>query len=372
MRINKLYINSRFYRLVTGVFLLSFSLSSPAPAGNWSGAGFDPALMGRVDVVAEGIVRIECTNGITARIFSPDYLREGIEITPAGPVLTLDDGERIDMISDIEDPRIFNRGDGAFHPFGTDDVIQALGEIECTGMALVIDVYLLPFPRCTILSSTTRGRDIFLSPHVRELSFEGAAFIVTHETGHCFQNRYLPPGSTDRWNEYKRLRGIDNEAVFNAYAEHAYRPAEIFAEDFRVLFGGAAARYDGRIENPDLSSPGLVAGLEEFYEALTVAVPLDRAIARVDNYPNPFNPATEVKITFTDAYEMSGERITVRIYDVAGSFVRELFSGISAGRDLRLEWDGKDSRGETVASAAYFCMVRRGAETVTRKLLLIK
>lgn len=357
-----------------GVLLLSCLLPGPRAAFGWSGDGseFDPNLVKRVDPIAEGILRIECVNGITARIFYPEYLLRRIEGSAAGPVLTLDNGERIVMITDIADPRIPNKGDGEFHPFRADDVVRSLGEIACDGMAMELDVYLLPVPRRELLSSSTRGSDMFLSPQVRELSFEGAAFIVTHEAGHVYQNRYLPLAGGSRWSEYEYLRGIENEAVFNGSAEHAYRPVEIFAEDFRVLFGGEAARYDGRVENPDLPAPGLVAGLEEFFESLNDVMPADGAIARVDNYPNPFNPATEVWISFTDAYPVTSGRVTVRIYDVSGAFVRELFSGIAAARNLRLEWDGRNSRGETVASAAYFCMVRAGSEIVTRKLMLVK
>lgn len=367
-----LYRISRTLRAPAASLLLALLLAHSVPAMAGGGSGYDPALVERIDQVAAGITRVEFTNGITARIFSAEYLGSRIESSAADDLLVLDNGDRIAVISDIDDPRILNPGDGTFYPFGTDDVIQALGEIHCEGMALEIDCYLLPLPRSDFLSSSTRGSDIFLSPQVRELSFAGAAFIVTHETGHAFQNRYLPLGDTAGWNEYRRLRGIENEAVYNNTASHAYRPVEIFAEDFRVLCGGDAAHYDGRVENGELPPPETIAGLAPFFESIAAAAPPPAAIARVDNYPNPFNPDTRIQVSFTDGFASTGRRVSVRIYDVAGRFVRELFAGAISGRDLRLEWNGRDEGDRRVASAAYFCMVRAGEETVTRKLLLIQ
>ena len=49
------------------------------------------------------------------------------------------------------------------------------------------------------------------------------------------------------------------------------RPHEIFAEDFRALFGGPTANYSGTIENPGLVHPGAVPGLAAFFLNLTGA-----------------------------------------------------------------------------------------------------
>jgi hypothetical protein len=86
--------------------------------------------------------------------------------------------------------------------------------------------------------------------------------------------------SDDSWNEYRRIRGITDESRFNELASHAYRPREIFAEDFRVLFGGAAAYFGGSIENPEIARPESVAGLENFFARVTGSRSARRASSR--------------------------------------------------------------------------------------------
>ena len=74
----------------------------------------------------------------------------------------------------------------------------------------------------------------------------------------------------------------------------------------------------------------------------------------LQNYPNPFNPETWIP------FELAGESdVVLKIYGVKGSLVRE----ISLGRKLAgtytqkakaIYWDGKNDRGEYVASGLYF------------------
>jgi hypothetical protein len=64
--------------------------------------------------------------------------------------------------------------------------------------------------------------------------------------------------------------------------------------------------------------------------------------------------------------------VIVRIYDVRGSLVRELYAGQPAGPDLRVPWDGRDGEGRQVASSTYFGVVEAGNARMTTKLLMIK
>jgi len=93
-----------------------------------------------------------------------------------------------------------------------------------------------------------------------------SAYIVAHEVGHAFHNAFLPDDEdSDDWKIYRQLRGIEDSGKFNASTRHAYRPKEIFAEDFRVLFGSDDARFGGYVENSELLSPELFPDLSEFF-----------------------------------------------------------------------------------------------------------
>ena len=234
-------------------------------------------------------------NGISVRVFTPDYFLVRTIYQGTRGVISLASGERLSVITDTGDPAIGNQGDGTFHPFAADQVLGLLAEIDHPGLELTVDVYLLPFPRADIPGSSSAGRVLYLSPHVNNISRSTAAYIVAHEMGHVFQNRYLPQGSLDGWDTYRRIRGIEDRQRYSDSSSHADRPREILAEDFRVLFGGPDAYFDGYIENTGLALPGLVPGLKAFLAALK-PVRSGSDIVAVGSHPNPFNPETVVRV----------------------------------------------------------------------------
>jgi hypothetical protein len=325
-------------------------------------------LLVAVPAVAGAPLRFEYSGGVSATVYDADFLASRLSTVEGCPTIVLPDGRLVPVITDIEDPAIYNRGDGAFHPFTSELVDRALAGITHPRMTLPARIYLLPYPRRGVLVSSTVGNEVFLSPQVREIEPQIAAYIIAHELGHVFHNRYLPAGSP-RWDEYRSLRGISDAAVFHNAASHANRPREIFAEDFRVLFGGRDAYFDGHIENAGIAEPEAVAGLREFY--LSAAnTRLDTRIAATCS-PNPFNPETEIRITVPAAAVDLAAPLSVRVYSVTGALVRDLYDGVPAG-DFSLRWNGTDNRGTPVASATYYAQVRMGDDRTTLKLVLLK
>ena len=90
------------------------------------------------------------------------------------------------------------------------------------------------------------------------------------------------------------------------------------------------------------------------------------------NYPNPFNPETWIPYQLA----VRGE-VTLTIYDMNGGAVRRLEMGHQAAgtyqnRSRAAYWDGRNGRGESVASGIYFYTLRAGEFTATRKMLIRK
>ena len=84
------------------------------------------------------------------------------------------------------------------------------------------------------------------------------------------------------------------------------------------------------------------------------------------NYPNPFKEVTHIRYKLT----RSVNRVRIMIYDLAGSFVREL-SGDTSGASISaeyndVEWDGKNAAGYAVVNGVYTykIMVEGNNETV--------
>ncbi len=315
--------------------------------------------------------RLALANGVSVTVFDAEYLASQVTTFVGDAAIRLDDGRLLPVITDINDPSIWNKGDGEFHPFPANMTLEALRQIDLPAGNLSLRVYLLPYPRRDVLVSSTSGGEIFLSPHVLEIDPSVLAYIVAHEVGHVFHNRFMPDGSSV-WEEYRTLRGISDESRFYDSASHAYRPREILAEDFRVLFGGEEARMDGRVENVEIALPEDVGGLRSFFVRVArTTVAARTPLIAASSYPNPFNPDTEIRVGVPSELVAGGAPVSVRIYSVTGALVKELYSGRATG-DFVVRWDGTDRNGSAVASATYYAAVRVGDARETVRLLLLK
>ena len=68
-----------------------------------------------------------------------------------------------------------------------------------------------------------------------------------------------------------------------------------------------------------------------------------------DSYPNPFNPAVVLPLDLaTDATEVS-----LRVHDVLGRRVRQVWQGPLGAGSHRFTWDGRDEAGRAVAAGVY-------------------
>ncbi|MBN1163382.1 MAG: hypothetical protein JXB45_02275 [Candidatus Krumholzibacteriota bacterium] len=321
-------------------------------------------------------------NGINADIFYPELILDSLTARDETGelVLNLPGGDSYLLVEDIYDPAIANSGSGSFHPLREDNVVQALRDIDVGGrsIGISVEIYILPLPRRYIAQSTSVDNRIFLSPGVYEMGLEITAYIVSHEFGHCFQHHYLPETEGEDWSRYLYLRGILDDPRYSPISMHAYRPQEIFAEDFRFLYGGEASRFTGMIENPELVLPDQLPELQDYFVSLVrgglasaerTELP-DAGAILTRNYPNPFNPSTTITALFAEEMEI-GE-VEVRIYGPDGSFIRELTDGAAQGREYKTAWDGRDRYGAAAGSGVYFYRLRAGRQMATGKMLLVR
>ena len=111
-----------------------------------------------------------------------------------------------------------------------------------------------------------------------------------------------------------------------------------------------------------------IANLENLLASLII--PQETALHA--NYPNPFNPETWIPYQLAAPAE-----VALTIYDMNGGTVRRLEmghqpAGIYQSRNRALYWDGRNGRGESVASGLYFYTLSAGDFTGTRKMLIRK
>lgn len=115
-------------------------------------------------------------------------------------------------------------------------------------------------------------------------------------------------------------------------------------------------------EPGDWTSPAGYTDVEEVPGAL-----LPPAFSLSLNYPNPFNPETQIEFSLPRR-----SFVTIDIFNILGSRVRRLvYEQLSVGYKV-VTWDGKDDKGKEMASGIYFYRLKAGKFTETKKMLLLK
>ena len=98
-------------------------------------------------------------------------------------------------------------------------------------------------------------------------------------------------------------------------------------------------------------------------------VPLSYRLGQ--NYPNPFNPNTTIRFGIPE--EAAGKTIALKIYDVLGREVATLINRSLKAGYHQVEWNGRNSQGQTVASGIYFYRLQSGNTTrQVKKMILLR
>jgi len=247
---------------------------------------------------------------------------------------------------------------GPFSPVPADEVVEALEEISYPLGRIEASVVILPLPRCGLLDSSAEGRVVFLTPGSSRVAREHVHYTVAHEVGHLVHNVLMPDSREDLWREFARLRSLDFEAARDAGA-HAARLHEVFAEDFRVLFGSDLADCGSGVENHDLPAPERVAGLREFFVSLASGPGPGIAVSV---RPNPFSERLEI---LSAAVGNAPAIDAIEIFDVRGRCVAAFKPAAGSGV---ITWDGRSASGAPAPPGIYFLAVRAGGLAETRKI----
>jgi len=307
-------------------------------------------------------------------ILPEEVLEDHTQRTALGDLLFIDaTGARMRFITSVDDPAIANPGDGAFHPVDGADAQAILADVPSAFLLpLSVDLYLLPYPRAGALSSSSAPGAIYLSPGTTASAVRRSApALLTHELGHAVQQALLPDSDPDGWARYERLRGIDDASRYNERAPHAQRPHEIFAEDFRVLFGGAEARGDGQVENAAIVPPENVPGLRAFFLSLLPDVSSGVTLASSEGaslqvFPNPIRAGATLTIRSASSSSLPTSSLaadgTLRasLYDATGRLVAEPHIDAGGSGCWILAVPSEDGAGRPLPRGAFWLRLTSG------------
>ena len=131
-------------------------------------------------------------------------------------------------------------------------------------------------------------------------------------------------------------------------------PHDYSYTDAKLLSG----RYAYRLKQIDLSETS------RYYPTAEVEVGVAaKVLSLSNNYPNPFNPSTNIEFTLP-----SDGKVVLKVYNILGQEVAELFNGeAQAGRILQTRFDATG-----VSTGVYFCQMQFGGKTLMKRMLLMK
>tara|TARA_B100000575_G_C23041802_1_gene599645 strand:- start:786 stop:1190 length:405 start_codon:yes stop_codon:yes gene_type:complete len=86
-----------------------------------------------------------------------------------------------------------------------------------------------------------------------------------------------------------------------------------------------------------------------------------------DNYPNPFNPSTNI------SYSISNRKhVSINIFDLNGGRVIELFNDYKPAGSYVINWNGENKKGVQVSAGVYLYSIEAGELRQTKKMILLK
>jgi len=116
------------------------------------------------------------------------------------------------------------------------------------------------------------------------------------------------------------------------------------------------------------SEPGYMMVDWDISEMLAIDdASLPEAFALHNNYPNPFNPVTNISFDIPEVAE-----VTLEIYNVMGQKVRTLAQGQHEPGRYKIQWNATNDYGQALSSGMYIYRIQAGDFVSVKKLVLMK
>jgi hypothetical protein len=154
----------------------------------------------------------------------------------------------------------------------------------------------------------------------------------------------------------------------------------LIPEDLGVFFQTAGGLDSSGVSNVvvDTSAGVVVAEVEHFSDVVVArktsavsavsgrATEVPAMLRLVGNYPNPFNPGTEIR------FETGREHVRLTVYNILGREIRNLFDGRCEPGSHTVRWDGRDAGGLPSVSGIYLVRLEANGFSATRRIVLIR
>jgi len=168
------------------------------------------------------------------------------------------------------------------------------------------------------------------------------------------------PSMFDGFNVYRRTEGTSrvqlNSTLLSSNDGHIQ-----FVDNGAGLTEGQVVYYSYNV----VVNGSEMGSSEEVEITFTSGLPTVYALH--NNYPNPFNPMTNIKFDLPKA-----SHVKLAVYDIAGRLVKTLVNEVKPAASHSEVWDGTDRTGRRMASGTYYYVLQTEGFKSTHKMMLVK
>lgn len=203
------------------------------------------------------------------------------------------------------------------------------------------------------------------------LPVELSTFVAQVFQGNSIMLQWLTQSETNV-SGFQIYRGSDDQ-LSEAILLNVFIPATNTSQAQNYVYYDrelyAPGVYYYWLESVDFDGSNQLFGpIPVHFEGIEQGIPSVPAFTAITkNYPNPFNPRTNIVF----GLEKDGALI-LDIYNARGQKVRSLFSGNRKSGWYQMEWDGKNDNGQQLGSGVYFIRMQADGKTITHKAVLMK
>ena len=172
----------------------------------------------------------------------------------------------------------------------------------------------------------------------------------------------------DNFIKQKRTYNFFKYVKGNVYFTSALEGRTTIAAPEVALFNVTLKKKVADAEAPNVYAAKLIGADNKAVDANLAKNLVPDEFALEENYPNPFNPTTNIKFAMPKA-----GNVKLTIYNMLGQKVRTLVSKeMKAGR-YNVQWDSRNEFGAKVSSGLYFYRMQVGGKHIgSRKMILMK
>ncbi len=260
----------------------------------------------------------------------------------------------IDFFADVND-------NGLYDPPGTDHAwrIEALNIEDDTTFAFshntnFTDIEWKYAVTLNLMDMTPHLHQLFEARVVSRSGTEEINRVLVDSIG--VPNFQITMGGLELNNDYN----LDFYADFNGNRRYDPPPTDhAWRIEFVPHTGDTTIHFTHNTNFTDINYPS--TGI--------VPVPgfLPETFSLSQNFPNPFNPSTQIAFSIPVV-----EMVKLEIFNATGAKIATLFQGVLPAGKYVVSWDGTNAQGNPVPAGIYFYRLTAGNFQQTRRMVLLK